>query len=51
VDYVDRVTGAVREAVVGAYVDGLWWSHGVSFVFSFTGFLLALFIRQRRLDR
>ncbi|KAL1835490.1 hypothetical protein VTJ49DRAFT_6627 [Mycothermus thermophilus] len=50
VDFVDRVTGPVREAVVGSYVDGLWWSHGVSFLFSSTAFVLALGIRQRRLD-
>ncbi|KAK3291893.1 major facilitator superfamily domain-containing protein [Chaetomium fimeti] len=50
VDFVDRVTGSVREAVVSSYVDGLWWSHGVSFLFSATAFVLALFIRQRRLD-
>ncbi|KAH6847089.1 major facilitator superfamily domain-containing protein [Chaetomium sp. MPI-CAGE-AT-0009] len=50
VDFVDRVTGRVREAVVSSYVDGLWWSHGVSFLFSATAFVLALFIRQRRLD-
>ncbi|AEO67840.1 uncharacterized protein THITE_2116958, partial [Thermothielavioides terrestris NRRL 8126] len=28
VDFVDRITGRVRDAVVGSYVDGLWWSHG-----------------------
>jgi len=28
VDFVDHVTGKVRDAVVGSYVDGLWWSHG-----------------------
>ncbi|KAK4246514.1 major facilitator superfamily domain-containing protein [Corynascus novoguineensis] len=50
VDFVDRVTGELRDAVVGSYVDGLWWSHGVSFVFSFSAFVLALFIRQRPLD-
>ncbi|KAL2268224.1 hypothetical protein VTJ83DRAFT_3070 [Remersonia thermophila] len=50
VDFVDRVTGPVREAVVGSYVDGLWWSHGVSFLFSATAFVLALGIRQRRLE-
>ncbi|KAK4152204.1 major facilitator superfamily domain-containing protein [Chaetomidium leptoderma] len=50
VDFVDRVTGKVREAVVGSYVDGLWWSHSVSFLFSITAFVLSLFIRQRPLD-
>ncbi|KAK4038051.1 major facilitator superfamily domain-containing protein [Parachaetomium inaequale] len=50
VDFVDRVTGKVRDAVVGSYVDGLWWSHGVSFLFSATAFALAIFIRQRPLD-
>ncbi|KAL2179355.1 major facilitator superfamily domain-containing protein [Thermothelomyces heterothallicus CBS 202.75] len=49
VDFVDQVTGRVRDAVVGSYVDGLWWSHGVSFLFSATAFVLALFIRQRPL--
>jgi hypothetical protein len=28
VNFVDQVTGSVRNAVVGSYVDGLWWSHG-----------------------
>ncbi|KAK4142884.1 major facilitator superfamily domain-containing protein [Dichotomopilus funicola] len=50
VDFIDRVSGSVREAIVASYVDGLWWSHGVSFIFSATGFVLALFIRQRPLD-
>ncbi|AEO60122.1 hypothetical protein MYCTH_2129215 [Thermothelomyces thermophilus ATCC 42464] len=50
VDFVDQVTGRLRDAVVGSYVDGLWWSHGVSFSFSATAFVLALFIRQRPLD-
>ncbi|KAL2163608.1 hypothetical protein VTH06DRAFT_5666 [Thermothelomyces fergusii] len=50
VDFVDQVTGKVRDAVVSSYVDGLWWSHGVSFLFSTTAFVLALFIRQRSLD-
>ncbi|KAK4201707.1 putative multidrug resistance protein [Triangularia verruculosa] len=50
VDYVDRVTGAVQKAVIESYVDGLWWSHGVSFFFSGSAFVLALFIKQRRLE-
>lgn len=50
VDYVDRATGVVQKAVVESYVDGLWWSHGVSFFFSASAFVLALFIKQRRLE-
>ncbi|KAH6615459.1 major facilitator superfamily domain-containing protein [Chaetomium sp. MPI-SDFR-AT-0129] len=50
VDFIDRVSGSIRQAIVASYVDGLWWSHGVSFIFSATGFVLALFIRQRPLD-
>ncbi|KAL2151481.1 hypothetical protein VTH82DRAFT_6579 [Thermothelomyces myriococcoides] len=50
VNFVDHITGRVRDAVVGSYVDGLWWSHGVSFLFSTTAFVLALFLRQRPLD-
>ncbi|KAK5659228.1 hypothetical protein OQA88_1319 [Cercophora sp. LCS_1] len=50
VDYVGRVTGAIREAIVQSYVDGLWWSHAVSFVSSSTAFVLSLFLKQRRLD-
>jgi len=38
VGYVDGTRGRLREAVVGAYVDGLWWSHGE---------LLWLLIKQR----
>ncbi|KAH6623799.1 major facilitator superfamily domain-containing protein [Chaetomium tenue] len=49
VDFIDRVTGKVREAIVSSYVDGLWWSHGASFLFSATAFVLTLFIRQRPL--
>ncbi|KAJ4291444.1 hypothetical protein N0V88_006038 [Collariella sp. IMI 366227] len=50
VNFIDRVTGSVREAIVASYVDGLWWSHGVSFLFSITAFVLAVFIKQRPLD-
>ena len=28
VDYLDQISGKVLQAVVAAYVDGLWWSHG-----------------------
>ncbi|KAK3305409.1 major facilitator superfamily domain-containing protein [Chaetomium strumarium] len=47
--FVDRVTGRVRDAVVESYVDGLWWSHGVSFLLSATALVLALFIKQKPL--
>jgi hypothetical protein len=30
VGYVNGTTGRIRDAVVGAYIDGLWWSHGES---------------------
>ncbi|KAG7284035.1 hypothetical protein NEMBOFW57_010394 [Staphylotrichum longicolle] len=50
VDFVDSVTAKVRDAIVGSYVDGLWWSHGVSFAFSATAFAMALIIRQKPLD-
>jgi hypothetical protein len=30
VDYLDQISGEVLQAVVAAYVDGLWWSHGKS---------------------
>ncbi|KAK3904695.1 major facilitator superfamily domain-containing protein [Staphylotrichum tortipilum] len=50
VDFVDRVTGKIRESIISSYVDGLWWSHGVSFMFSASAFVLAIFIRQRPLE-
>ena len=28
VGYVNRIHGRLRKAVVGAYVEGLWYSHG-----------------------
>ncbi|KAJ9150167.1 MFS general substrate transporter [Coniochaeta hoffmannii] len=49
VGYVDGTRGRLREAVVGAYVDGLWWSHGLSLMFSLTGLGGTLLLRQRRL--
>ncbi|KAK4223966.1 major facilitator superfamily domain-containing protein [Podospora fimiseda] len=49
VDFVDRITGQVKDAVVSSYVYGLWWTHAVSFFFSFSALSLALFIKQRRL--
>ncbi|KAK3989764.1 major facilitator superfamily domain-containing protein [Cladorrhinum sp. PSN332] len=50
VDFVDHITGPVKDAVVSSYVYGLWWTHGVSFFFSFSAFVLALLLKQRRLD-
>ncbi|KAK3321999.1 major facilitator superfamily domain-containing protein [Apodospora peruviana] len=49
VDYVDHATRTVSEAVVASYVDGLFWSHGFSFFCSFSAFIIALFVKQRRL--
>jgi len=42
VDYLDQITGKVRDAVVASYVDGLWWSHGRSF----SQLFCTLFIQQ-----
>lgn len=50
VSYVGRTHGTLREAVVGAYVDGLWYSHGLSLIFSLSGLGGTLLLRQRRLD-
>ncbi|KAK1753398.1 major facilitator superfamily domain-containing protein [Echria macrotheca] len=50
VSYVHRITGPVHTAIVDSYVDGLWWSHGVSFTFSFSALIMALFLKQRQLD-
>ncbi|KAM7211592.1 Major facilitator superfamily domain containing protein [Rhypophila decipiens] len=50
IDYVDHATKRVRTAVVASYVDGLWWSHGFSFVCSFSALIISLFLKQRRLD-
>ncbi|KAK0648884.1 major facilitator superfamily domain-containing protein [Cercophora newfieldiana] len=50
VGYVARTTGAVHTAIVDSYVDGLWWSHSVSFIASSTAFVLSLFLKQRRLE-
>ncbi|KAH8906478.1 MFS general substrate transporter [Coniochaeta sp. PMI_546] len=50
VGYVSRTHGTLRQAVVGAYVDGLWYSHGLSLIFSLTGLGGTLLLRQKRLD-
>ncbi|KAK0610573.1 major facilitator superfamily domain-containing protein [Bombardia bombarda] len=49
-EFVGRSTGAIREAIVEAYVDGFWWTHSFSFLCSTTAFVLALLLKQRRLD-
>ncbi|KAB5578076.1 major facilitator superfamily domain-containing protein [Coniochaeta sp. 2T2.1] len=51
VGYVNRIHGRLREAVVGAYVEGLWYSHGLSLIFSLTGLAGTLLLTQRRLDQ
>ncbi|KAK1833433.1 major facilitator superfamily-domain-containing protein [Podospora conica] len=51
VDYVDRASGLVRAAIVESYVDGVWWSHAVSFACSSAGFVLSLLLREKRLGR
>ncbi|KAK0713926.1 major facilitator superfamily domain-containing protein [Lasiosphaeria miniovina] len=51
VDFVDRMRGAARTAVISAYVDALWWSHGVPFICSVTALGIAIFLKQRRIDR
>ncbi|KAK1763022.1 major facilitator superfamily domain-containing protein [Phialemonium atrogriseum] len=50
VGYVSRTHGAVRTAIVGSYVDSLWYSHGVSLIYSLLAFLGAILLRQKRLD-
>ncbi|KAK3361991.1 major facilitator superfamily domain-containing protein [Lasiosphaeria ovina] len=51
VDFVDRMRGAARTAVISAYVDALWWSHGVPLICSVTAFGIAIFLKQRRIDK
>ncbi|KAK0750096.1 major facilitator superfamily domain-containing protein [Schizothecium vesticola] len=51
VDYVDRAAGVVRPAIVESYVDGVWWSHAVSFACSSVGFVLSLLLKEKRLGR
>ncbi|KAK3496466.1 major facilitator superfamily domain-containing protein [Neurospora crassa] len=50
VDFIDGAIDKVRGAVVQSYIDGLWWSHGFSFACSVTALVLAIFLKQRRLD-
>ncbi|KAK3484641.1 major facilitator superfamily domain-containing protein [Neurospora hispaniola] len=50
VDFIDGAIDKVRDAVVQSYIDGLWWSHGFSFACSVTALVLAVFLKQRRLD-
>ncbi|KAK3689680.1 major facilitator superfamily domain-containing protein [Podospora appendiculata] len=49
-EYVGSTTGAVHKAIVASYVDGLWWSHGFSFFCSATALVLALLLKEKRLD-
>lgn len=50
IDFIDGAVGEVRNAVVKSYINGLWWSHGFSFSCSVTALVLAVFLKQRRLD-
>ncbi|KAK3949854.1 major facilitator superfamily domain-containing protein [Pseudoneurospora amorphoporcata] len=50
VDFIDGAIEKVKNAVVQSYIDGLWWSHGFSFVCTVTALVLAVFLKQRRLD-
>ncbi|KAK3391496.1 major facilitator superfamily domain-containing protein [Sordaria brevicollis] len=50
VDFIDGATEKVRNAVVKSYIDGLWWSHAFSFSCSIIALVLAVFLKQRRLD-
>ncbi|KAK3320358.1 major facilitator superfamily domain-containing protein [Cercophora scortea] len=49
-EYVGSTTGAVHKVIVASYVDGLWWSHGFSFLCSATALVLALLLKEKRLD-
>ncbi|KAH8891799.1 MFS general substrate transporter [Thozetella sp. PMI_491] len=49
VEYVLRAEGQVREAIVASYVDGLWYTHGISFLCSLAGFFLAFLLEERRI--
>lgn len=49
VEYVYQIKGDISKAVVASYVDGLWYSHGVSLTFSILGFIGAFFLREHRL--
>ncbi|KAL2264168.1 hypothetical protein VTK26DRAFT_1286 [Humicola hyalothermophila] len=50
VNFIDHVAGNIRNAIVESYVSGLWWSHGVSFLFSASAFVIAVVIRERPLE-
>ncbi|OAA57552.1 multidrug resistance protein [Niveomyces insectorum RCEF 264] len=51
IEYLATLTGAVKAAVVDAYVDSLWWSHTVSLFFSSTAFFLALILGEKPLNK
>jgi hypothetical protein len=49
VEYVYSAKGKVAEAVVGAYVDGLWCSHAVSLTFSLLALAISFLLREHKL--
>ncbi|KAK3367517.1 major facilitator superfamily-domain-containing protein [Podospora didyma] len=50
VDFVKHTTGDIRKAVVDSYIDGLYWTHVVSLISSSIAFVLAISLKQRRID-
>ncbi|KAF2727601.1 MFS general substrate transporter [Polyplosphaeria fusca] len=49
VHYIDLAKPRVSQAVVGAYIDALTWTHGCSLVFAMAAFVASLFLRQHKL--
>ncbi|KAL1902808.1 hypothetical protein Sste5346_000719 [Sporothrix stenoceras] len=51
IEYIATLTGAVKKAVIEAYVDSMWWSHVVSLGFSSLAFIASLVIGEKPLKK
>ncbi|ERT03127.1 hypothetical protein HMPREF1624_01432 [Sporothrix schenckii ATCC 58251] len=51
IEYIATLTGAVKGAVIDAYVDSLWWSHIVSLAFSSLAFIASLVLGEKPLKK
>ncbi|KAJ9137702.1 Vacuolar membrane amino acid uptake transporter fnx2 [Pleurostoma richardsiae] len=49
VDYIFQAKGKIAEAVVASYVDGLWYTHGMSLALSLLAFFLSLPLKEYKL--
>ncbi|KAI5927578.1 major facilitator superfamily domain-containing protein [Camillea tinctor] len=50
VEFLDETSAPIAKAIVGSYVDGLEYSHGISMVCSLTASIAALMLKNRQLE-